>query len=213
MAAPIVYGPAYSTYVRTVCMALQEKQIAYKLIEVDITKGENRLPEHLKRHPFGKVPAFEHDGFPLFETGAIARYVDEAFGGPALQPKEVKARARMNQVISVIDNYAYGCLIGAVVMQRLVAPLLGHEVDETVIREALPTAEQVLKVLQDLLGVQPHFAGEDLSLADLYFVPIYHYLAQTPEGAAMLPNFPGLQSWWQGVAQRDSVVNTKPQLG
>ena len=37
-------------------------------------------------HPFGRMPAFEHDGFRLFETAAISRYVDEAFAGPALQP-------------------------------------------------------------------------------------------------------------------------------
>jgi glutathione S-transferase len=213
MSAPIVYGPGYSTYVRTVCMALQEKGIAYKLVEVDLLHGANRTPEHLRRHPFGKVPTFEHDGFQLFETSAISRYIDEAFPGPALQPKDVKARARMNQVMSVIDNYVYGALIGQIVMQRLIAPLLGAAPDEALIAQALTAAEQSLTVVQDLLANRPYLAGEQLSLADLYLVPIYDYFARTGEGEAMLPKFAALQTWWTGVGKRESVTSTRPQLG
>jgi glutathione S-transferase len=213
MTAPIVYGPAYSTYVRTVCMALQEKGVAYKLIDVDILSGANRTPEYLRRHPFGKVPAFEHDGFSIYETSPIARYVDEAFDGTALQPKDAKMRARMNQAIAITDNYAYGCIVGHVVMQRLVAPLLGNTADEAMIRDALPVAEQALTALQDVLGGRPRFAGDELTLADLYLVPVYDYFLSTPEGAAMLPKFPALQQWWQSLEKRESVVATRPKLG
>jgi glutathione S-transferase len=51
------------------------------------------------RHPFGKIPAFEHDSFRLYEAGAIARYIDEAFAGVPLQPADVRGRARMTQII------------------------------------------------------------------------------------------------------------------
>jgi glutathione S-transferase len=50
----------------------------------------------MARHRFGKIPAFEHAGFRLYETGAITRYVDEAFPGPRLQPDDPRDRARMN---------------------------------------------------------------------------------------------------------------------
>jgi glutathione S-transferase len=68
MAAPVVYGPAYSTYTRTARLALEEKGVDYKLEEVDILSGAAQSPAHLARQPFGKVPAFEHDGFRLYET-------------------------------------------------------------------------------------------------------------------------------------------------
>lgn len=213
MTAPIVYGPGYSTYVRTVYMALQEKGIAYKSIDVDIIKGETREPEHLKRHPFGKVPAFEDDGFALYETSAIARYVDEGYDGPPLQPKDARLRARMNQVISIVDNYAYGAIISHVVMQRLVAPLVGAKPDEAIIREALPVAEQALTALENLLGNRVRLAGDDLTLADLYLIPVYDYFLMTPEGVDMLQKFSGLQRWWQDLEKRDSVIGTRPQLG
>ena len=99
MAAPVVYGPAYSTYTRTARLALEEKGVDYKLEEVDILTGAGQSPAHLARQPFGQVPAFEHEGIKLYESGAITRYIDEVFPGPKLQPADPKRRARMMQFI------------------------------------------------------------------------------------------------------------------
>ncbi|WP_245520908.1 glutathione S-transferase N-terminal domain-containing protein, partial [Mesorhizobium sp. M8A.F.Ca.ET.208.01.1.1] len=57
---------------------LEEKGVDYELAPVDIFAADGIPAWYLERHPFGRIPAFEHDGFRLFETGAIARYVDEA---------------------------------------------------------------------------------------------------------------------------------------
>jgi len=104
MSDPIIFGPAYSTYARSARLALEEKGVPYKLQEVDIMKGECQTPAYLARQPFAKVPAFEHDGFTLYETAAIERYVDQAFPGPKLQPADPKRQARMTQIISIIDS-------------------------------------------------------------------------------------------------------------
>jgi Glutathione S-transferase len=69
MSDPIIYGPAYSTYARSVRLALEEKGVPYKLEAVDIIQGAGNAADHLRRQPFAKVPAFEHDGFALYETG------------------------------------------------------------------------------------------------------------------------------------------------
>ena len=138
MGKPIIHGPAYSTYVRTTRMTLEEKGVVYDLREFDFMQG---MPEEdLKRHPFGKVPAFEHDGFMLYETAAIARYVDEAFDGPALQPADVRARARMAQIVGILDSYTYGPVVGQIVIQRLVVPMMNGTPDEAAITAALPAA-------------------------------------------------------------------------
>ena len=88
--AIVLYGPAYSTYTRTARLALEEKEVAYRLHEVDTLAGEGQKPEHLARHPWGKVPVLEHDGFSLFETVAVTRYVDEGFPGRSLQPADAR---------------------------------------------------------------------------------------------------------------------------
>ena len=74
-----LYGAAWSVYVRIVRLALEEKQVRYDLVEVDVFAETGVPQEHLTRHPFGRIPAFEHGDFQLYETGAIVRYIDDAF--------------------------------------------------------------------------------------------------------------------------------------
>ncbi len=105
MARPIVYGPAGSTYVWSTRLALAEKGVAHEL--VDVPFGAHREEPHLSRHPFGKVPAFEHDGFALYETQAILRYIDEGFPVAPLQPTDLHQFARMNQIMGIVDAYAW----------------------------------------------------------------------------------------------------------
>lgn len=213
MADPIIYGPAYSTYVRTARLAHEEKGVAYKLVEVDLFKGETNSPAHLARHPFGKIPAYEHDGFALYETGAITRYVDEAFAGPKLQPQDLRQRARMNQVMGVIDSYAYAPMVQKVVIQRLVVPLMGGQSDTAIIGEAMPAVDKACAALEVLIGGNPFFAGTTLSLADLHAIPVFGYFAATPEAARVFAANPNLKRWWGAVAGMASVQRTAPKLG
>ena len=212
MSKPIIYGPAYSTFARTVRLALEEKGADYDLQEVDILTGAHQSPEHLARHPFGKVPAFEHDGQTIYETEAIVRYVDAAFGGLSLEPADAKGKGRMAQVIGVINSYGYGPIIGSAFIQRAVMPMLGNERDETAIEEALPAARAAVAALEALNGGQDYMAGDSLSLADLYLVPVYDYFSQIPEGQKILDEAPNLAAWWGRMQDRPSVVKTKPQL-
>ena len=213
MAKPIVYGPAYSTYARTARLTLEEKGVDYDLVEVDLIAGATKAPEHLARHPFGKVPAFEHDGFELYETDAIMRYVNAAFPGPDLKPAHPKARARMAQAISIINGYAYPSMISQIFMQRAVMPLIGNTADEAAIKAALPQAQTSVAALEKLLDGNAYLAGDRLSLADLLLIPIYDYISQIPEGAKLLAGAPNLRRWWENVSTRESVVGTRPQLG
>jgi glutathione S-transferase len=213
MAKPVIYGPAYSTYARTCRLALEEKGAAYDLVEVDIFSGANQTPEHLARHPFGKVPAFAHDGLELYETDAIIRYIDEAFPGSDLQPADAAGRARMAQAINIIGGYAYPALIGQIFVQRAVMPMIGNTADEKAISAAIPQAETAVAALEKLIDGNAYLAGERLSLADLLLIPVYDYFAQIPEGQKMLAKAPNLQRWWDSVRSRPSVTKTRPALG
>src|ERR1700756_4529178 len=95
----ILYGFDGSTYVRTVRMLLAEKDVQDEQVPVHVLKGEPRQPEHLVRHPFGKVPVLDHDGFRIVETSAIAPYLDEVLPGPSFTPDSAKDRARMRMAI------------------------------------------------------------------------------------------------------------------
>ncbi len=212
MAAPIIYGPSFSTYARTARLALEEKGVAYELRPVNIMAGEGQASDHTRRHPFGKVPAFEHDGFSLYETIAIARYIDRVFPGPALQPSDPRQAARMDQIIAVIDSYAYGAIVGKLVWQRLVVPMQGGQGDEGVVQGAMDTVRLCLSEFERLKGSQPFLAGSEISLADLFLAPIFGYLTMTPDAEGLLQSTPGLRQWWQVMSERPSVQKTPPEF-
>lgn len=212
MTKPIVYGPTFSTYVRSVRMAFIEKGQDYELVHVDMLAGEHKASAHLARHPFGKVPALAHGDFALYETDAILRYVDEALPGARLQPQDPRQRARMNQAMALINAYAYPAIIGQVVLPRFLASMQHGQPDETAIAAAVPQVELCLKELERIMADGPWLAHADLSLADLLLAPIYAYLTGTPE-ARVLQDRPGLQRWWGAMSQRVSLAETEPKLG
>jgi glutathione S-transferase len=211
MAMPILFGPGFSTFVRTCRITLTEKGVEYEHREFNFLEG---WPEgYEKRHPFKKVPAFSHDDMDLHESSAICRYVDEAFEGPALQPVDVRARAHMNRVVEVVQNYAYGAMITRTFIPRAVAPMLGGTTDESVIEAAKPEVELSARVLDGYLAGSDYLAGETATLADFFALPVVHYLSQIPDGQAVLSGTPALSAWLGRMNARASVTSTVPQLG
>jgi len=211
VAHPIVYGPAFSTYVWSVRLTLAEKGATHVL--VDVPFGTHREQPHLSRHPFGKVPAFEHDGFALYETQAIMRYIEEAFAGPPLQPEDIKLFARMNQAIGIIDAYGWPSMAGGILVNRVLKPrLFGIAPDEGAIAAALPRARLVLSETDRLMADNPFLVHEHLSLADLMAFPLFWSFAQIPEGRAAFADQPRLARWLDRIEARQSVAVTKPDF-
>src|SRR5713101_4429635 len=208
MARPIVYGPAGSTYVWSTRLALAEKGVAHELIEVGI--GEHRQEPHLARHPFAKVPAFEHDSFVLYETQAILRYIDEGFPSAPLQPTDLHQFARMSQIMGIVDAYAWPSIVGGILFNRIVAPRLGLPVDEAAVTAALPWARLCLSEIARLMGDQQFLAGERVSLADLMVIPLLYYFSRLPEGEAPIAEHPALRAWIARMEERQSFQVTKP---
>jgi glutathione S-transferase len=212
MSIPIVYGAAYSVYVRAVRLALEEKGAAYRLEEVDVFARGGPPAPYLERHPFGKIPAFEHDGFKLYEAGAITRYVDEALPGPRLMPGDAKQRARVNQAISVLDSYFYPTLVWGLFVERVDKPARGVAPDEAKVAAVLPRARTCLRALNSLTD-DSWFACSELSLADLHAAPMFAYALLVDDVEAMMEEVPRLGAWWAMISRRGSMAATKPQSG
>lgn len=200
-----VYGATYSVYVRIVRIALHEKGVPYDLVPIDVFAEQGLPADYQARHPFGRIPAFEHDGFRLYETSAITRYVDEAFSGPSLQPRDARERARMNQIIAMLDNYAYLPMVWDVYVQRVEA----EPADEVRIVAGLERARIFLAALSGLLGEGHWLAGSHPSLADFHAAPMFALFEQAPEGAALLADYPEIRAWWERVRARPSVIATR----
>jgi glutathione S-transferase len=207
---PTVYGATYSVYVRAVRLVLEEKGISYHLSPVDVFAEGGPPAEHMTRHPFGRIPAFEYRGFHLYEAGAITRYVDEAFAGPSLQPSSPEDRARVNQVLSILDSYAYRTLVWDIYVERVSVPKRNRQPDEAKITVALPRAAVCLSALEQIMGEGPFLTGAELTLADLHAAPIFSYFAVAPEAEALLLGHRQLRRWWESMKARASMAATIP---
>jgi glutathione S-transferase len=209
--ALVLHGYRYSVYVRIARLTLAEKGVRYEQVEVNPFAPD--LPaSHLELHPFGRVPALVHDGFVLYETGAITRYIDRAFAGPALQPIDPRSLGRLDQIVAVVDSYAYWPLIRQVFSQRVFRPRLGQPGDDAEIARGLEAAPKILGALEALASSETFLIGAALSLADLHLGAMIAYFVQAPEGAALLQDYPRLAAWWTRLATRPSFHATDPGL-
>ncbi len=199
---PTLYGYDASTYTQIVRLALAEKEVDYDYRPVADWSGYHKRPKFEGLHPFAKVPVFDHGGVRLYETAAILRYIDAAFDRPALQPHTPAELARMQQVISVYDNYAFRPWVSVIAGERLFVQLTGATADEAAIEAAGADATRAAAALDALLRGKP---ADRIDLADLYLVPALGYLEQTPEGQAILTDFPALAARWRLLRNRRSV--------
>jgi glutathione S-transferase len=187
------YRAVFSVYAQIAGLTLTHKEVPYTFRDLEPVMG---APTHLALHPFDRVPILQHGDFTLYETSAIAAYVDEVFDGPKLTPADPQKRARVNQWISAVNAYYYPYLIYHVSHERNVFPQLGIPSDEKVVAHALPKVEVCLQVMErELSHGKEHLLGSELALADIYLLPITFAFGFAPEAQAMYPNFPAICAW------------------
>lgn len=197
-----LYGMAGSPNVRGAMLALAEKGVDYDLVTV---LPPFKDPDNMARNPFGRVPVFEHDGFMLYETQAILRYVDQVFAGPGLQPADARDLARMNQMLGIVDCYLFQSWSGDISFERLIMPNYFHQPSNLEkIEAAIPMARCCAEALESLISA-PYLTGETYSLADIRLMPHFDWLRLTPEGEAILAGKSKLVQWFQHVSERPSA--------
>ncbi|UPJ48950.1 glutathione S-transferase family protein [Bradyrhizobium sp. 200] len=206
----VLHGYQYSVYLRIVRMVLVEKGVPYSRVEVNPFASD--MPkEYLNLHPFRRVPTLIHDDYVLYETQAITRYIDEAFAGPSLQPVHARQRARMTQIISIIDAYGYLPMVRQVFSQRVFGPRIGRVADEAQLRAGIEGSSRVLSALESIVALDgPVAGGGDWSLADFHLAPMMAYLTAAPEGESAIAERAKLAAWWDVIRERASLRDTDP---
>ena len=206
-----LYGYQYSVYSWIARLVLEEKGTDYRWIEINPFAPD--LPEsYLALHPFKRVPMLVHDGFQIYETGAITGYIDEAFPGPSLQPTDPRHRARCSQILSIVDSYVYWPLVRQVFSHCVFRPRLGHPSDITEVQKGLEAAPVALAALERLAADSEYLCGAELSLADIHLAPMIGYFAMAEEGDALLKTQRKLSHWWSTMSARPAYRATRPRL-
>jgi glutathione S-transferase len=196
-----IFGHPASTCTRKVLMTLAETQTPFEFVLVDFAKGEHKQQPHLSRQPFGQVPALDDDGFALYESRAMCRYLNERAHG-SLVPSEAKGRALMEQWISVeTSNFTPHAM-------KFVYHHVFQRPQEPAVLEAATTGlENALGIIDANLAKGPFFVGPQLTLADVAFMPYFEYAMNTP-AKSIFAKYPHVSAWWSKVSERPTWKKT-----
>lgn len=219
-AAVKVYGPALSTAVSRVLACLNEKDIPFQLISLNMSKGEHRNPDFLKIHPFGQVPAFQDDDISLFESRAICRYVCEKHGDKGnkeLYGTNPLAKASIDQWLEA-EGQSFNPPSSTLVFQLAFAPRMKIKQDQGAIRQSKEKLKKVLDVYDKRLGETRYLAGDEFTLADLSHLPNIHYLVASADdddtAALFTSSRENVSRWWTDISTRHSwtkVIDLHPK--
>ena len=142
MTTPEVIGSVRSTYTWAIRLLCEEKGIAYTMTETPL-----RAPEILAIHPFGKMPVLRHDGVELFESKAIATYLDHSFGGPRLFPSDPRLLALTEQWVSLVNTLIDRTLIRTCLFAYIAPKTADGMPDREAIEAVMPMVREQVAVL------------------------------------------------------------------
>jgi glutathione S-transferase len=194
-----LYAHPLSPYAQNVLLALVETKTPYELVVVDVMTGAGKTPEYLAKNPFATIPcivsascslinwltsdryaAQDDDGFILFESAAIGRYIAAKAGSPLLPTGDLQKLAQFDQALSLQSTH-FETAIQPLVKERISKPMTtGVPPDEALVATLAQKFEVKLAAYDKLLAKHLYLAGDAPTLADLFHLPFGTYAA--PQG-------------------------------
>ncbi|KAJ5986620.1 hypothetical protein N7451_010985 [Penicillium sp. IBT 35674x] len=206
-----LYGSAMST--SRVLVTILEKELPYELILVDIAKGDQKTEDYKKLQPFGKVPVLDDDGFIMFESRAICKYLARKYpSGKKLVPEGDEAYGRFEQACSIEQSY-FAVAAETIGTELVIKPMKGlGPPDKDRVTQAEQELDAVLAVYNNKLATQKYIAGDELTLADLFHLP---------NGAALMAGkwkgvfekYPNVKSWFIELQGRETWAKAAAETG
>ncbi|KAF7313178.1 Glutathione S-transferase [Mycena kentingensis (nom. inval.)] len=198
-----------------VALVLREKEIPFQQVLVELSNKEHKTPEHLARHPFGQIPVIDDNGFVVYETRAICRYLAEKYPskGPKLLPgASLEERTVFEQACSVEhDNFHPNVL--KLFAEVFVKPRQGLEADKTVVETVLTDFGTRLDVYEQILAKQEYLTGHDLSLVDFFHLTIMPAVEAAGIDIMMSETRPSVKRqfsrWWTALTSRPLWVELR----
>ncbi|CAF0760156.1 unnamed protein product [Adineta ricciae] len=203
-----VYGLAMSTCTQRVTTTLAEKGLKYELVNVDFAAGEHKSPKYLEeKQPFGVIPVLiDEDGFKIYESRAICRYLEIKYKGKGTElipSKDAAAQGLFEQAASIETGY-FDPYASPIVYERVFKKMKGlGESDEARVATLKQQLSEKLDVYDKILSKQPYLAGQEFTLADLFHLPYGSWLVKLGEGN-LFESRPNVKSWWDRITSRPS---------
>ncbi len=192
-----IYGSDLSSPAIKVRLVASFIGIEHKWQLINLREGEQKSEWFVKINPVGKVPAMDDNGFHLFESNAICRYLAEKHNSP-LYPKDLKKRAVVEQWIDFISAHI-GIHLSTVVFSRIFAPRMNRPVNEQSLADALKFLDTYFPVVEKQLATHKYIAGNEISLADLI---LFSLLEPVEIANVSLSAYPKLAAWREGLKEQ-----------
>jgi len=200
----IIGGPQ-SNYVRVVRIACAEKGVPYTLVPV-----MPHTPEVDAIHPFGKIPAMRHGEVTLFESRAILYYIDHAFPGAPLAPRDAVGGAQVEQWISAVNTTIDPVLLRQYGVAYFFPGTPDGSPNRAAIDAVLPKLEPHFALLDRAVARSGYLVGDGLTLADMNLLPLLYYMSKLPESGEMLRAKPNLAGYVERLLARKTIAETIP---
>jgi glutathione S-transferase len=208
VAKPEIIGSERSTYTRVVRMVCEEKDIDHVLTERWLG-----APELAAIHPLGKMPVLRHGDVELFESRAIATYLDRSFPGQSVFPSDPHLAALTEQWVSFVNTSVDRTLIRTYLYAYIVPKARGGSPDRAAIEAVMPDVREQLGILDRAVAATGHLAGGEFTFADINLLPILFYIRRTPEGGEAFAGMRHLSAYYDAHAARPSFARTVPPVG
>ena len=199
-----LWGRSSSGNVQKALWALDELGLPYKAIEAGGAHGIVGDAAYRAMNPNGLVPTLEEDGFVLWESNAILRYLAQHHGGPLALPEAPRARALIDQWLDwQATSFTPAMRDAFWQLYRAADP------DRGLIAASVEKSEAMAEILDHHLEGRTYVVGDSFSIADIALGCAAHRWLNLP---AERIERPALRRWYERVAARPGAAASGPPL-
>jgi glutathione S-transferase len=191
-----IWGRNTSVNVQKVMWAVGELGLPHERIDVGGAFGKNREPAYLAMNPNGLVPTLEEDGFLLWESNSIVRYLAAKYGARTLEPADLRERARAGSWMDWQLTVA-GPALTPVFWGLIRTP--AEKRDHAAIEAGKVKSLAAMTILDAQLAKTAHVAGDALTMGDIpVALMAYRFRRLVPER----PGLDNLERWFTAIERR-----------
>ncbi len=205
-----IHGIGISSNTTKTLYVAEALGIDYDYVEMNLAIGEHKTPEHLNRHPLGKLPTLTHDDETLFESNAICSYLAAVENSPLYPINNRLYCARIDQWMNFFTNHL-GRWLNNYAFEKVAKSQLGlGEPNQAIMEEAYGFIQQQLPCIHEQLQAGPYFLGEVPSIADYV---AFAYFENAEKAGLSLSDYPAIQAWYNAIKASDIIKRAHQKLG
>jgi glutathione S-transferase len=191
-----VWGRLSSVNVQKAMLCVEELGLAYERIDAGLSFGIVDTPEYRAKNPNGLVPVIEDDGFVLWESNAIVRYLAAKHAAGSMWPTELQARADADRWMDWQTTALQPAMVQAFYHLVRLPP---EKRDLSAVPASRERSEACVAMLEAALAGKRFVTGEVLTIADIALAPAIHRWLNLPMERVKRPN---VERWYGDIMRR-----------